>query len=424
MVYQRRQIITESERNRIRGLYEIKPSYDFIISDWLSPDEKYAIFLDELYDIENKVKLGNIFENFELFTKFIKHSFDVATDVSKQIKESVYESIDRLIITESNRNISNLKGVIREVLNEDNIFTKVAGAAKDWAVDTAKGAYTGVSDFISTGIEGAKKLYKGISEGDWNSIIDLIKKGSLYVARKIRDALYNPIGLILDAILIATGVGKGAQFVIWAIVVALDVYELISGDYEKSEQSMIGRLFFFGIDIIGMVFAGAAAKSAEGVIGGLLKKFGSSTEGLAKAVKSSPAFEGFLKSILEGSSKAAGFMERAAQYLKTKSPMMYNFISGIMGGLSKFLNMLVNAIKSIFVGAAKGGSKLLTAPGKIVQKVVKGGAGEVLGSVANVAVPTAAIGTYGQYKQNAASTELVNALKNSEIKPDFSKVKW
>ena len=32
MVYQRGQIITESERNRILGLYEIKPSYDFIIS--------------------------------------------------------------------------------------------------------------------------------------------------------------------------------------------------------------------------------------------------------------------------------------------------------------------------------------------------------------------------------------------------------
>jgi len=420
MVYQRRQIITESEKNRIRGLYEIKPSYDFIISDWLSPDEKYAIFLDELYDIENKVKLGNIFENFELFTKFIKHSFDVATDVSQQIKESVYESIDRLIITESNRNISNLKGVIREVLNEDNIFTKVAGAAKDWAVDTVKSAYTGVSDFISTGIDAAKKLYKDISEGDWKDILNLIKKGALYVARKIRAALYHPIGLILDAILIATGIGKGVQFVIWAIVVALDIYELVSGDYEEPDSSMIGRLFFFGIDIIGLVFAGAAAKAGKGLISGLLRKFGSTTEGLAKAVKSSPAFEGILKNILEGSSKAVGFMERAAQYLKTKSPMMYKFISGIMGGLVKFLTWLVNIVKAIL----GGGAKVLSAPGKIVQKVIKGGAGKALGSASNVAVPAAALGTYGKYKQNAASAELVNALKNSEIKPDFSKVKW
>lgn len=420
MVYQRRQIITESERNRILGLYEIKPSYDFIISDWLSPDEKYAIFLDELYDIKNKVKLGNIFENFELFTKFIKHSFDVSVNVSQQIKESVYESISRLVITESNRNIFNLKGIIREVLDEENMLTNVAGATKDWVTDTAKSTYAGVSDFISTGIEGAKKLYKGISEGDWNSIVNLIKKGALYVARKIREALYNPIGLILDAILIATGVGKGAQFVIWAIVVGLDVYELISGDYEEPNSSMIGRLLFFGIDIIGLVFTGMAAKASKGVIGGLLRKFGSTTEGLSKAVKSSPTFERLLKSILNGSSKAAGFMERASQYLKTKSPMMYKFISGIMGGLVKFLNVLVNTIKSIFGGVGK----VLSVPGNIVKKVVKGSTGEVLGAAANVAVPVSAIGTYGQYKQNAANAELTNAIKNLEIKPDFSKVKW
>ena len=90
MVYQRGQIITESERNRILGLYERPMLTDsIVIAEWLSPDEKFCIFLDDLFDIENKVKIGNIWENFDHFKFFLKHSFEVATNVSQEIKESV-----------------------------------------------------------------------------------------------------------------------------------------------------------------------------------------------------------------------------------------------------------------------------------------------------------------------------------------------
>jgi len=55
MVYQRGQIITESERNRILGLYERPMLTDsIVIAEWLSPDEKFCIFLDDLIDIEIK----------------------------------------------------------------------------------------------------------------------------------------------------------------------------------------------------------------------------------------------------------------------------------------------------------------------------------------------------------------------------------
>ena len=73
--------------------------------------------------------------------------------------------------------------------------------------------------------------------------------------------------------------------------------------------------------------------------------------------------------------------------------------------------MLVNTIKSIFGGVGK----VLSTPSKVVKKVVKGGTGEVLGAAANVAVPVSAIGTYSQYKQNAANAELTNAIKNLEM---------
>ena len=54
MVYQRRQIISESEQNRILGMYG-RPisSESIVIAEWLSPDEKFCIFLDDLIDVEN-----------------------------------------------------------------------------------------------------------------------------------------------------------------------------------------------------------------------------------------------------------------------------------------------------------------------------------------------------------------------------------
>jgi hypothetical protein len=42
----RRIIINESERRRIKNLYETPVSLDFVILDWLSPDEKYVIILN------------------------------------------------------------------------------------------------------------------------------------------------------------------------------------------------------------------------------------------------------------------------------------------------------------------------------------------------------------------------------------------
>ena len=47
MVVQRKMIITESEKSRIKSLYGISPVMEnIVITNWLSPDEKYCIFLE------------------------------------------------------------------------------------------------------------------------------------------------------------------------------------------------------------------------------------------------------------------------------------------------------------------------------------------------------------------------------------------
>jgi len=408
MVVQKNNIITESEKNRILEINRGNSlTSDFVITNWLSPDEKYCIFLDELYDIKNKKKIGDIWENFDNFKFFLKHSFEVAENVPQQIKEEVLTSINNLVLTENTQDFKLLKPYVKQMLNE-NIF----GDAWDWAKDSVKGAVKGVSDFASSAWSGLKKTYSYISDGDWKSAFSIIAKGALWVARKIRSALYNPIGLILDAILVASQIGKGFQFVIWGVVVALDIYELMTGDFEDKELSMGWRLLLFGVDILGLVFAGVAAKGAKGVVGSLIRKFVSTSQGLSMAFKESKLLKGIGEKILTASKSAQGLMGKVGTYLEKNSPKIYKFFSGVIGKLSQFVNKLVNTIS----GVLKGGVKLVHAPGELASKAVGGGKlGKTVKAGVNVAVPVAAIGTYGKRAERIAGNELAGGLASTDV---------
>ena len=83
MKYDNRKTLTEN----------VNTDSDVVITNWLSPDENYVIFLDELYDIKNKKLIGNIWENFDNFKFFLKHSFEVSKTVPQDIRESVLNNI-------------------------------------------------------------------------------------------------------------------------------------------------------------------------------------------------------------------------------------------------------------------------------------------------------------------------------------------
>jgi hypothetical protein len=399
----RKIIITESERVRIKNLYETPVSLDFVISNWLSPDEKYVIFLDELYDIESKTKLGNIWENFDNFKFFLKHSFEVSTTIPQQIKEDVLKTLDSFLLTESTQNLTPLKPIFKQLLKED---WGVLGDLGNWAKETATSAVTGVTDFVKTSYEGLKKLGIAISEGDWMKVVDLLKKGALYVARKIRSALYHPVGLILDAILMASGVGVGFKMLPWAIVVALDIYEFMTGNYEDPELSMGWRFFFFGIDIIGLASSGVFAKSSRTMVLNAISRFGKSEKGLQAAVQNTPKLKSFLSKILENSPKVEGFIKQAQSQIKGKSSMFFKFFSSIIGGIAKFIGKLVSYI-----------TKIVTLPGRLTTKL---GAGVKTAAAANTLGAVAGIGTYEKYKKRKTEDDIATNLGSSSVESEYN----
>jgi len=417
MVYQKSYIITESERNRIKSLYNINNNVNtYVITEWLSPDEKFVIFLDELYDLENKTKIGDIWENVDNFKFFIKHSFEVAKNVPREIMESVQSSLDKLILLESNRDYSNLKPHIKEYILNEGIGDWVSGAG-EWLKDTAKSTAQGVGDFVTKSFEGIKSVVKGITSGEWTEVLNLLKKGTLWIARKIREALYSPVGMILDAILVATGIGKGAQMIAWGIVVALDMYELISGNYENKDESFLMRLLFTGVDFIALVTTGLIAKSSKPLISSIFKKFGTTTEGLSKAAKSNSTFKNILEKMITAAESASTKMGEVATFLQKKSPKIYEFVRSILGSLTKFAKKIISVISEIL----GFGKKIISAPGKTIEKTFgTGKMGKGIRAGAENTGMVGGLGTYGKVKQARSEEELFNALKNSNVQPDFS----
>jgi hypothetical protein len=363
-------VLTESEKKQIlkKHIKEMNViDENIVITDWLSPDEKYMIFLDELYDIKNKTKLGDIWSNPDNLVIFLEHSYRVSS-LKQSIKEEASEVFGRAMLTESNQDLTPLKPLIKEFIKEglwDNF--------KDWVSDTAQSTVKGVSDFFVDSWEGIKEFGVAISKGDWNEIVNLLGRGVKWLARKLRQAIYSPVGLIVDAILVATGVGKMAQVVGWAIVVALDIYEFTTGDYEHPDDPMWMRVLFFGMDILGLVLAGYAAKSAKTAI--TAATAGAKTaEEAGAAIAKNPAAYAALETMAKASERVPSMLGKSAGMMEKTFPKGANFVDKSISKAPEALAKSEGVFSKIWKGA-KAATKTGVVVGGIgtAEKYLQGG---------------------------------------------------
>ncbi len=345
-------ILTESERNSIASSHAFNIPLDpnnIVFSDWLSPDEKYVIFLDELYDLENKQKLGDVWKNPDNLILFLEHTFRVS-NMKQSIKEQASQVFGRILLSENKQDLSYLKPVMKEFLLSEDFWNdtwlgKGLGYAGKFIKDTAVSTYTGVRDFTKDLVKGGINLGKAVLTGDWKEVWDLLKQGTKWMARKIRQAVYSPVGIIIDTILVVTGIGKVPQAVVWAIVVSLDIYEFVTGDYENKEEPMWLRIIFFLIDILGLVTAGAAAGGARAVFKGIGSMFS-----LEKAAVKSAAVRETLTSLLKGLKKLPSKLAEVGSMLgKGYFGKLFKLA---LQNVGKFTNFVLETIKSTFKSPA------------------------------------------------------------------------
>jgi hypothetical protein len=393
-------VISESERREILAKHtSIDVPEICIIREAMTPDERYIILFDTLIDVHEQKSYGNVWENSSNIILFTKHLYE-CSNLPEVIKEDVSQRLGKMLLTESRQDLRLSLPDIKYLMenefilleqtynpfsgdfwskdNASKIATKVVDTAKDvgkkvvkFGVDTAKATAKGIVDTAVSIGKGLYKIGEAIVTGDVLELINLLKKGVLWVARKVRQALYSTVGMIVDAILIATGVGKGVQFVVWAIVVALDIYELASGDYEDPKEPMWMRILFFGVDILAMCTAAAAALPFRAMLLGL--KGVSEAGMIAKAGKGS-LLRSFLESCRGVISSAASKMSSAVSVLKGSwvCKGLGGWVGDLVGKLGSWLGRLGESIAK-FLGGGKAAATSTKAGSEVATTTVKAG---------------------------------------------------
>lgn len=353
----RKVVINESEKNKILNLHNqtnLLFEGEVVVTDWISEDNKYAVFMDNLFDIENKKDLGNIWKSSDNLFLFLEHSIKVSS-LTSIIKEDSQNFFSNRVLLESNMDLTVIKPIIKKLLKEDfwkdTWVGKGLSYAGKFAKDTAVGTVTGITSTFSQAWDGIKAAGIAISKGDFKELMKQIGRGFLWAGRKIRSAAYSVVGMIIDAILLATapatfGGGKIAQAIVWAIIVMVDIYEFITGDYEHPGEPLWMRVLFFGCDVLGLVFAGAAAKAARVAIKGAVGGAKVAAE-MGPKVAANPTVMGLIKQMVGAVKELPAKLASVSAKLG-KTGFWGGLVGKAMSGVGKFIKMFLDSIASLF----------------------------------------------------------------------------
>lgn len=391
--------INEVERLRISSLYfpMEKEEKNYIFESLITVDGKYIIFKDEVFDIVEQKLLGNVWSSIDIF-KILFEKTEVKDPQFKIIKESFLS----MPILENTQNLYGL----RDILLEFDFLQDT------WFGRQLKSAGEGISTFVSDSWEGLKKLGLAISQGEWGQILGLLKQGIVFLLRRLKGALYTNIGMIVDAILIATGIGKGANMVAWGLVVALDIYELSSGNFEDESKPMSVRYLELGTDILGFLFTGFIAKGAKTALSPILNALKKGPNATSGILNKNPKIKELIIKMIDNVGTVGGKLKGVVEQLQKKFPKASGFIKTVLGGLSNILTGMVTALKSIIGGVgtiAKAALVGSTTSGKIVR------AGLFTGGI-----------NYALGKDDSENNDFGQAVigANSNIQADYSDVEF
>jgi hypothetical protein len=349
MNYREKNIISESEKNDIRSMYGI-PVYkrDFIFELCTTVDGRYFILRDEVFDIKEQKTLGNLWSSIDIFKNIFSNvSIQDTTGEFNQIKENILS----LPLLEGKDNLYGLRDILLEWS-----FTQDTWLGRELA-----SSGKAIKDTVTSGWEGLTKMGVAISKGEWSEIFNLLKSGVLFVLRKLKDAAYSSIGTIVDAILVATGIGKGFQMGAWGLITALDVYQISTNKWPSDDdRDQFWKHMDLGFDLLGLVFAGVAAKGAKSIFKPLT---GLSVKNMASKVARNPKMKSIITNILSATKSGGSRLKSVQSTISKKWPSGGKFINSILGSLENILKKLQTYLSQIISTSNLRNIKNVT-PGK------------------------------------------------------------
>lgn len=350
MNYNSTQTLNENE-NR---LFEKINKQDFVFVDLLSPDKKYAVFFDELIDLENKKHLGSLWESVDNLRLFFEQTIYKSSNIPKTIKESLKEGWKEILITESlnKKDLAILKEGCRIIFSEnDGKGFSIGGTIQDfgsWLGKKTTDLATSTGKMISGAAKGAYNVGKAALSGDVMKVLKLLGQGAVYFARWLRGFMYNPVGIIIDTVLLALGIGKAVQWVPWAFIVALDVYEVTTGDYEDKDLPTWMRVLFIGMDILGLVVGAAAAKAAKVAANPLLALKGKTAAEIGEMLAKNPTLYQTIMNMEKNVAKVPGFLQKTVDLIKPRFPKLAEWLAKMASSANSFVQKFVESLRKIF----------------------------------------------------------------------------
>ncbi len=299
-----KQFISEQEKNRIKSLYGVLPKErDFVFDMVLTENNKYLIIMDQVFVAGGDGNsIGSIWENTYIFHEIIKESIG-------NINESVNELID---------SIEWKKELVSEWLKDKTVINEGL-----W--DSIKSGISNVAGKIgNAAIEAAKTVFN---------------KGVLPALRWVRRGLYTGIGIVIDVMVAILAAKTNA--IVWFVVVLLDIYEIVTGDFDPQDPDRMQLPFFFLFaDLLGCIFSGATALAARKVAPAIAKN------GLAKAA---PQLVKPMETLAQKIPTLQGQLAGVATNLGNKlGPSSVGIISRIKNGISRVLQQFMEFIQKTF----------------------------------------------------------------------------
>jgi hypothetical protein len=364
MVVQRRLIMTESEKNNIRSLYAPKQTKNFVFDFVLTENEKYLIIMDQVFVAGgNGNSIGSIWENTHIFNELIKESLNKLGDT---ITEGVRSEVNN-IIEGTKWTKENISEWVKEstILSEESVW------------DTIKRGGTKVLDAVGSAAE------------------SIFKQGILPFLRWVRRGLYTGVGMVIDVVVSILAVKS--NIIIWLIICALDIYEIVTGDFDPKDPERKETPYMF---LIGDLLAAV-------LTAGVGKVFNKSIPTINKlgVRKAAPTMVKMLQSLSKKLPGLSGQIKSATNLLSKKFKGS-GVISTILRSVDKILTNL-----QTFIG------KLLSVQGA---KAVATGVGSAV-VIKNTIAPE--MGWLGKNKVNQDGEQVVDTYQpNQNIMADAERL--
>jgi hypothetical protein len=306
----------------------------------LAENNLYSYIDDETYSL-NEISFDKLMSFFKENSSYLyKNKLMESVEIISIHRKMVYQICEYFKPADRTSVMMEFEAKFGNLITENTLlFESWLSTAYDWTIGAL------VNRVKSYG-PGFVKLVKDLFSGNVKAFME-----------DIREILFSPEGMAIEAAMAATGIGGIGPAVAWGVMLAYDLYLKISGDPDSNWFNII-------IDAIGcggLAYVGKAFRGTLKVTGLFQKAAGKGVTEIVGAAAANPKTAGMLKSIGESISKKlpgiTATLKSGAEWAtkKLKINWFTKVVDSFSNMMAKFLDALgVNASKNVQKKFAQG----------------------------------------------------------------------